>query len=129
MILVDDPANLLGGERLVCDVSTSPLKPDPAGLPDPDAYRVSMAGEIDLSRKAELRELLMGFRRSRACTAVVDLSAVTFMDSTAVGTLIMLHQAAMERHGQVVLVQPERIVLRVLQITGLLRLFEISDHD
>jgi anti-anti-sigma factor len=102
--------------------------PWPVSL-DGDTYNVSLTGEIDMDRRSELRDVVMGFRRSTAPNAVVDLRAVTFMDSSGVGTLISLHRTATSRAGQVTLVQPSDIVTRVLEVTGLVPLFQIVDCD
>lgn len=106
-------------------MSGSSLSQPSASFHDPSTFTVCLAGEIDLDHKAELRAVLMGFRRCPAVDAIVDLSAVTFMDSTGVSMLIGLQKAAESREGHVTLVQPSRIVLRVLEITGLVPLFKI----
>jgi anti-sigma B factor antagonist len=50
---------------------------------------------------------------------VVDLSAVTFMDSTAIGVLINALRALGSRGGGLVLVCPTERIMRPFQITGL----------
>ncbi len=102
--------------------------PWPASL-DGDTYTVSLTGEIDMDRRPQLRDVVMGFRRSTARNAYVDLSAVTFMDSSGIGTLVSLHKTATSRGGYVTLVQPTDITTRVLEVTGLGPLFRIVEGD
>lgn len=84
-----------------------------------EPYPVRLEGEIDLSRKKELRAAVMGFRRSDEPSCVVDMARVTFMDSTGVGSLIALLRTARSRGGTVTLLDPRPDVLRVLQVTHL----------
>jgi anti-sigma B factor antagonist len=57
---------------------------------------------------------------------IADLAAVTFMDSTAIGALVQLHNAANEDGKRLVLVSVAPRVLRVLEITGLDTVFDIA---
>ena len=50
-----------------------------------DPWVAKPAGELDLDRVEETRELVQDFRRSSAADARLDLTAVTFMDSSALG--------------------------------------------
>jgi len=99
-------------------------------LPDTGGatWNVSLTGELDLSRRPQLRDVVMAFRRSPAPNARVDLTAVTFMDSTGIGALVSLLKTAASRGGRVCLLGPSDRVARVLQVTGLLPLFEIVDQ-
>jgi anti-sigma B factor antagonist len=99
---------------------------DPA-TPARAAYKVTLAGEIDLDRREELRTMVMGFRRSSAADVEVDLSAVTFMDSTGIGALLRMHRTADARRGTVTLVRPCDIVRRILELTHVDGLFKIQD--
>jgi anti-sigma B factor antagonist len=99
---------------------------DPA-IPARAAYQVTLTGEIDLERREELRTVVMAFRRSSAADAAVDLSAVTFMDSTGIGALLRMHRTADARHGTVTLVSPCDIVRRILELTHVDGLFKIQD--
>jgi anti-anti-sigma factor len=90
-------------------------------------YRVVLDGEVDLGRREELRAVVMGFRRSSAVDAEVDLSSCTFMDSTGIAALLTLKRTADTRRGTVTLVRPEPIVRRVLQLTHVDGLFKIHD--
>ena len=71
-----------------------------------DSYAIMLDGEVDMARAPELGTLVDGFRDSRSPHARVDLSGVTFMDSTGLSALAHLRSIAAERGGSAVLVRP-----------------------
>lgn len=90
-----------------------------------DTGVVTVSGEVDMYTAPQLKECLLELIDGGAKRIVVDLSAVTFIDSTALGVLIggvrRLHGAS----GAMALVVTSRPVERVLSITGLDRVFSI----
>jgi stage II sporulation protein AA (anti-sigma F factor antagonist) len=83
-----------------------------------DGIRVlTLAGEIDYDTGPALREALdaAGILRPRI---VVDLSRVTFMDSTGINLFIAAHRTLTEAGGWIRLAAPSEAVLRTLQIVG-----------
>ncbi len=58
---------------------------------------------------------------------VADLSEVTFADSSGIGALIAIHQAATDRGARFVLAAPSRHVRQLLEMTGLTDFFTIAD--
>jgi stage II sporulation protein AA (anti-sigma F factor antagonist) len=83
-----------------------------------DGIRVlTVAGEIDHHTGQALRQALdvSGTPRPRV---VVDLSRVTFMDSTGINILIAAHRALTEAGGWIRLAAPTEAVMRTLQIVG-----------
>jgi anti-sigma B factor antagonist len=56
---------------------------------------------------------------------IVDLSKVDFLDSTGLGALIGAQRRAKEYDGEVRLVVKEGQIVRLLRITGLLKVFEV----
>lgn len=86
-----------------------------------DSPRVIVAGEVDSLTAAGLAGCLTeALGRPGVTEVVVDLHAVTFLDSAGLCALAGAHRAA-DRGGQVLLldVGSNRSVLRPLQITGL----------
>jgi anti-anti-sigma factor len=62
-----------------------------------------------------------------APNVVVDLSGVTFIDSTGLGVLVAALNRAREAGGQMTLRGPTRSTRKVLDITGLSQLVAIED--
>ena len=79
---------------------------------------VVAAGEVDLYTSPGLHEALIA---AGACTTriIVDLQAVTFLDSTGLGVLAGAFTRAREHDGSVSLVGPSGLVREVLHITRL----------
>lgn len=62
-----------------------------------------------------------------ACTCLeLDLSTLTFLDSSGLGALISLHKALRSRNGKLRLLKPVPNVRQVLELTQLHRVFEIT---
>lgn len=90
-----------------------------------DGPLVKVVGEVDLASARELRETGRAAvaAASPGANVTIDLREVTFLDSTGVGALVDMANAAVEREiGIVLLSAPER-VRRILEITGLLDRF------
>lgn len=96
----------------------------------PDAlggtFELSLQGEVDLSQRAALRELAVAYVSDGSRHAKVDLSAVSFMDSSGLGFLVRLLRISRSRRGLVTLTRPQATVLRLLRTTHLDQLFEIE---
>jgi anti-sigma B factor antagonist len=85
---------------------------------------VTAAGEIDLATSPALRTRLqdaIGQHR----TVIVDLSDVTFIDSTGLGVLIGGLRRINEAGGEMRVVIADPRVLKIFEITGLTGLFSI----
>jgi anti-anti-sigma factor len=78
---------------------------------------VSLHGEIDMNRGPALREALSAAQQGSP-DVIVDLSGVTFMDSTGLHALIGAYHRAPEG-GTLAVVGPTSAIRRVFDITGL----------
>ena len=87
---------------------------------------VEVGGEVELHSAGQLRDELVRAGSSDNPCVVVDLSRVTFIDSTGLGVLVGAFKSVRER-GALSLVCPQRSVRRVLEITGLTQVFPIFD--
>ena len=84
---------------------------------DIDGGRVlELSGELDVSTCQGLVSELVGVPGS---LVVIDLSKVSFMDSSGLGVINRARRIAMEEGGVLVVSRPQPMVHRVLQITGL----------
>jgi anti-sigma B factor antagonist len=86
---------------------------------DDKTHVVSLRGEIDALTAPRLGSRLFGLADEGKRGIVVDLSEVTFMDSTGIGVLLNALRHLTLRRGRLVLVCPTERVLRPFQITGL----------
>jgi anti-sigma B factor antagonist len=79
---------------------------------------VTPAGEIDIATAPQLKSRLVGLLGEGFSRLVVDLSEVSYLDSTGLGVLVAFSRRLPE-DGEVALAQPPGAVSRLLEITGL----------
>ena len=79
---------------------------------------VTVCGELDMSTAPSLAEVLTRDAPSGA-TVTVDLAAVSFIDSTAIGALVSAAQTLNDGGGRLQIGPRSDAVARVLEITGL----------
>ena len=78
---------------------------------------VTLSGECDLTARAEFASALAD-AVGRSPAVVVDLTALTFLDSSGVHELVTAHHAARERDGHLSVRNATGEVATVLEITG-----------
>ena len=86
---------------------------------------VRAAGELDVNTAPELREQLARLIAEDARQIVIDLTEVSFVDSTALSVLVSALKRLRQFDGDLELASPNPSVRRVFEITGLTRLFTI----
>lgn len=93
-----------------------------------DRVVVRPEGELDLAGAPELEAaLLPPLREGR--TAVVDLRALEFLDSSGVRSLVEARSVAQDHGGRLLVVRPHEgsAVWRVLEVSGVDQVLEIAD--
>ena len=90
-----------------------------------DQTVVHLGGEIDVYTAPLVREKLDEQIQGGRTRLVVDLTDVTFLDSTGLGVLVGRLKLARTRGGSMRLVGKDDRVLKVFSITGLDKVFEI----
>jgi anti-anti-sigma factor len=89
-----------------------------------------IAGDVDIASAGALTEIgLLCLHTEAVRSLVVDLGAVTFLDSTGIGALIVLRNESIELGTDLRLRDlPER-VRKVLEITGLTSVFSLCEAN
>jgi len=83
----------------------------------PDIHVVAMHGELDVATAGGLEDSIVGLAGS---TVVVDLSGLTFMDSSGIGAIVRARNRIRANGlGELVLARPTVIVQKALEIVGL----------
>lgn len=83
-----------------------------------DHESITVSGELDIATVPYLRTVIdPAVRRGPVPSVILDISDLTFMDSTGLGLILACHQAAEERGGRLVIVNPARQVHRLLAAT------------
>ena len=86
---------------------------------------VSVSGELDLHVEEELRDALAAAARLDAPTVVVDLSGVSFMDSTICGILVGEAKRLRRGNDELVLVSNGNAAGRVLDVAGIAKVVPV----
>ena len=80
---------------------------------------VSLSGELDLHVERDLRDALDAAAELRSRAVVVDLSGVSFMDSTICGVLVGEAKRLRRDSTELVLVSNANRASRVLEVAGI----------
>jgi len=80
---------------------------------------VRLAGELDAEQAPGLRSLLADRVLSGPGHLVLELSGLTFIDSSGLATLIAVHKGTRAAGTSLVLARPSDAVTKVLALTGL----------
>ena len=90
-----------------------------------EALVLSLAGELDLYNAPALRKALLDAVDREPSRLVVDLSQVTFIDSTALGALVEARGRLGD--GGLALAAPGLEARRALEVSGLDRHFAVHE--
>lgn len=91
-----------------------------------DVTVLKLAGEFDLGGLSTFNEALAAVDPS-AARVVIDLSELTFVDSTGLGCFARSHNELEARGAKLVLRAPSRAVRRVIDVLDLGQSVEITD--
>lgn len=83
------------------------------------AQLVELGGEVDLYTAPQLKERIAAAIDAGKTTLVIDLTKVTFIDSTTLGVLVAAIKRVRPEGGGVGVVCSEPSITRVFEITGL----------
>ncbi|MGO9886037.1 MAG: STAS domain-containing protein [Solirubrobacteraceae bacterium] len=94
----------------------------------PGANVVSLAGEVDAAAMPEIWSQLTSRFRGELKSLVIDLTAVTFIDSSAISALFELAQRTRQRRISYRVVAPStRPIRSVLELAGLPDLMPVDE--
>ena len=88
---------------------------------------MTLAGEVDAFNAPDLREEVHELlAQDSVKQLLIDLSAVTFMDSAALGAIVAALRRLRERGGELRLVAPRGNAARIFELTGLDAVLDFS---
>lgn len=96
---------------------------------DRDGYTVTVAlhGEVDVATVDQVRAALTDAITARPRTIEVNLSDLSFIDSTGLGALIFGFQRCRDAGIGFRLVRPSRGVRQILVLSGILEVVDLQD--
>lgn len=94
---------------------------------DGDTVTVALHGEVDVATVGQVRQVLTDAIATRPASVVVDLSGLSFIDSTGLGALVFGFQRARDARIPFRLARPSVGVRQILVVSGLLEVVELED--
>lgn len=86
---------------------------------------IALSGEVDVYTSPRVKQEIVDLLNAGITRLIVDLSGVEYLDSTGLGVLIGGLKRARERDGDLKLVCDNLRILRIFEITGLTKIFDI----
>jgi anti-sigma B factor antagonist len=98
-------------------------------MPDVE-FVVHPEGELDIANVPALREeWLSVIDDVQPDLLVIDLSAVTFLDSTALAAIVAVHKRQREHGGRLIVSNANPRVAKIFGLTGLRDLIDVRLQD
>jgi anti-sigma B factor antagonist len=89
-----------------------------------------VSGDIDFANSPEVRQsVLREIRKSRPARVIVNLRQVRYIDSSGVASLIEALKASRELGSRFILIGLSTSAREVLQLSRLIKAFEIYDNE
>lgn len=86
---------------------------------------IALSGEADVYTSPRIKQEIVDLLNNGTAKLVVDLTSVEYLDSTGLGVLIGGLKRARERDGDLKLICDNLRILRIFEITGLTKIFDI----
>jgi anti-sigma B factor antagonist len=86
---------------------------------------VELAGEADVLGSEALQGVLDAQTRKRPGLLVIEMSALRYMDSSALQAILRAHRTLVKDGGRLALVNPHDTVARVLEMTEVDRIVPV----
>lgn len=90
---------------------------------------VSVSGSLDVSVQKNLKEELQQISETQEKDIILDLSQVSFIDSSCLGAMVALAKQLRQNRGDIKLTHLNDDVRSIFQITRLDKVFEIFDDN
>jgi len=86
---------------------------------------IALSGEADVYTSPTIKQQIVDLLNNGTTKLIVDLTSVEYLDSTGLGVLIGGLKRARERDGDLKLICENVRILRIFEITGLTKIFDI----
>ena len=93
-----------------------------------DALIITMEGDlIGENVGPDILEVVNHAIENESKKVIIDLNGIRYMNSSGIGVLITVHSKMKNIGGQVVLVNPNEQIVKILDLTKLSQVFEIVE--
>lgn len=96
---------------------------------DGEAETLYVSGELDVASAPALEHAVAHAIDGQGAEFRLDLSGLTFMDSSGAGGLVQVHHRVGAIGRRLVIVSPMRIVRRVIDLMGLDQVLDVRAGD
>lgn len=88
---------------------------------------LTLVGRFDFNVHRDFKEAYMSLlNEAEVQTLSINLSGVEYLDSSALGMLLMLRERVQAANKQIVLTNPNETVMKILDIANFKKLFTIA---
>ncbi len=94
---------------------------------DPSGLAITVSGELDIATAPALRDRLDAAIEAGTHRLVIDLSALTFLDSVALATIVHAKQRLPEDGRMALAVDPSSYVMLVFESGGLPQVLDLVE--
>ena len=94
---------------------------------DHGVTEVGLSGDVDLAVAPELQEKMDALIGERKTRLVINLTDVSFIDSTALGALLHTARHARRRRGRLAVVCPDPAMRGLFELVGLNLIFPVEE--
>jgi anti-sigma B factor antagonist len=99
--------------------------PEPHVEPLSNGVAITLSGELDAFDAPELRRTFHEALADGPAVVVLDLTSVSFLDSTVLGAVVGLLRRVREGGGELRVVLPEGTARRIFEITNIVAALDV----
>lgn len=85
--------------------------------------------ELDIETQAQFIEMINTLLDAKNLQIILDMSNISYIDSSGLWSLFESHKKAEQKLGKIVLLNPTKDVLRVLEITKMSTKIEVFTNE
>lgn len=98
-------------------------------LPEGRVITISLSGELDHHSAAKLRaDIDKELEKYGYGDCIIDLSGVTFMDSSGLGVILGRYRLITDHGGTLAIRHPNKTVDRILKMSGIYSIVEVTKN-
>ena len=94
---------------------------------EPSGLAITVGGELDIATAPALRDRLAAAIDAGTQRLVIDLSALTFLDSVALATIVHAKQRLPEEGRMAIIIDPSSYVMLVFESGGLPKVLDLVE--
>ncbi len=94
---------------------------------EPSGLAITVGGELDIATAPALRDRLAAAFDAGQHRLVIDLSALTFLDSVALATIVHAKQRLPEEGRMAIIIDPSSYVMLVFESGGLPKVLDLVE--